>query len=162
MEIIIETFKVEWRLLIAQAVNFAIVFFVLYRFIFRPLAKVMAERTEKITKSLDDAKLIEKKLAETKSEYDVIIAEAKKEATEIISNSNKIGEQKRTEIINKAKEEIGQIINQEKAKIQAEKAIALKEIKKEVADLVALSVGKILEEKIDIKKDQELIKKILK
>jgi len=65
-------------------------------------------------------------------------------------------------MIVRAKEEIGQIINQEKQKMQTEKAATLKEIKKEVADLVIASVEKVLSEKMDAKKDSEIIKKIIK
>jgi F0F1-type ATP synthase membrane subunit b/b' len=46
--------------------------------------------------------------------------------------------------------------------MQTEKAKTLKEIKREVAELVIDSLEKILEEKIDLKKDKELIKKTVK
>jgi F0F1-type ATP synthase membrane subunit b/b' len=46
--------------------------------------------------------------------------------------------------------------------MQTEKAKTLKEIKREVAELVIDSLEKILEEKIDLKKDKELIKKAVR
>mgnify|MGYP001618893127 FL=1 len=69
---------------------------------------------------------------------------------------------KKKHIITRANEEVGQIINQENAKMQSEKAAVLKEIKKEVAELVVASIEKILEERLDAKKDAELIKKAIK
>ena len=50
MDTIIESFHVDFKLLIAQAINFLIVFLVLYYFVFKPLLKVMKERSEKIEK----------------------------------------------------------------------------------------------------------------
>jgi len=162
MENLIETFHIDWRLFIAQVINFAIVFSVLYWFAFKPLAKVMAERTSKIAKSLDDAKKVEEKLSETQVEFNKAIAEAKKQANSILEKAAADADIKKQAEIKRAKEEIGQIINQEKQKMQTEKAATLKEIKKEVADLVVASVEKVLSEKMDEKKDKEIIKKIIK
>lgn len=162
MEGIIETFHVDVKLLLAQAINFGIVFSVLYFFALKPLMKVMKERTNKIEKSLDDARQIEDKLVQAKEEYNVIVAQAKREANEILEKANKSAEEKKKEIVAKSKEEIGQVINQEKAKMQTEKAQILKDIRKDVSSLIADSLEKILEEKVDAKKDKELIKKVLK
>lgn len=162
MESLIETFHIDAKLLLAQVINFTIVFAVLYWFAFKPLAGVMKERSEKIAKGLADAEKIEKKLAETKAEFDKTVSQAKKQANEILEKAAAEAEEKRSRTISKAKEEIGAIISQEKQKMQSEKAATLKEIKKEMADLVVASVEKILGEKMDAKKDKEIIKKIIK
>ncbi|MBI4779540.1 F0F1 ATP synthase subunit B [Candidatus Falkowbacteria bacterium] len=162
MESLIETFHVDWRLFIAQVVNFAIVFSVLYWFAFKPLAKVMADRSDKIAKGLDDAKRVEEKLSETQAEFNKAMAEAKKQANAILEKAAADADARKQEMIKSAKEEIGQIINQEKQKMQTEKAATLKEIKKEVADLVILAVEKVLGEEMDEKKDREIIRRVTK
>jgi len=162
MENLIETFHIDWRIFIAQIINFTIVFLVLYWFAFKPLVKVMAERSGKIVKSLDEAKLIEEKLSQTKEEFNKTMAEAKKQAGAILEKAAAEADAKKKETVIRAKEEIGAIINQEKQKMQTEKAATLKEIKKEVADLVIAAVEKVLGEKMDEKKDREMIKKIIK
>ena len=162
MESLISTFHIDAGLFVAQLINFAIVFSILYFFAFKPLVKVMVERSAKIDKSLKDADAIEKRLSLTAQEREDIIAAAKKEANLIVEEANKRGEEKRAEMIVKAKEEIGQVINAEKDKLIREKAETLKEIKKEVADLVILTVEKILSEKMTSEKDKEIIKKLVK
>ena len=162
MENLIETFHIDVKLLLAQIINFAIVFLVLYFFALKPLMKAMRERSEKIEKSLEDAKKIEEKLAIAEVEYRAEIARAKKDAIDILDKAKIAADGKKKDIITRAKEEVGQIINQEKAKMQSEKAAVLKEIKKEVAELVVASIEKILEERLDAKKDAELIKKAIK
>lgn len=162
MDSLIETFHIDWHLLSAQAVNFGIVFAILYFFAFKPLGKVMAERACKIEKGLDDAKKVEAKLEETQIEFDKALSEAKQQANAILEKAFADGDARKQEMIMAAKEEIGQIINQEKRKMQEEKAITLKEIKKEIADLVIAAVEKVLGEKINEKKDMEIIKKIVK
>ena len=162
MENLIETFHIDWRIFITQAINFTIVFLVLYWFAFKPLVRIMAERSSKIAKSLEEAKLIEEKLAQTKVEFNKIVAEAKKQANIAIEKAGVQADLKKQETIVRTKEEIGQIINQEKQKMQTEKAATLKEIKKEAADLVIATVEKVLGEKMDEKKDKEMIKKMIK
>lgn len=162
MDSLIETFHIDWRLLAAQAVNFGIVFAVLYFFAFKPLGKVMAERTGKIEKGLNDAKKVEARLEETQIEFDKALSDAKKQANAILEKAAADGDARKQEMIMAAKEEIGQIINHEKRKMQEEKAVTLKEIKKEIADLVIAAVEKVLGEKINEKKDMEMIKKIVK
>ena len=159
---LINTFQIDWKLIIAQLINFLIVLGVLYKFAYKPVLAMLNDRSEKIDQSLKDAKKIEEKLAATEADHKEVIATARREASIIIEKGNKITEEKRTEMINRAKEEIGQIINQEKEKMQAEKAVTLKEIKTEVAELVALSMEKLLEKKLTVKEDHELIKKIIK
>ena len=59
MESIIKTFHIDWKLMIAQIINFAIVVGIIWYFAIRPLIKKMTERTKTIEKSLEDAKKIE-------------------------------------------------------------------------------------------------------
>lgn len=157
-----EIFQVNVKLLTAQAVNFSIVFLVLYFFVFQPLSKVMQDRTIKIAKSLEDAKKIEERLVTTEEDCRQEITGAKKEAVKILEEAKKQGESNRQKIVDKAKEEIGQVINQEKAKMEAEKMETVREIKKEMGNLIVFSVEKILEEKMTDEKDEEFIKKIVR
>lgn len=162
MDSLVSTFHLDLKLFIAQTVNFAIVLGVLYFFAFKPIAKMMAERSQKIEKSLADAKEIEDRLQEAETEKKTIITEAKKAATEILVAADLQGVKRQEEMIKKAKEDIEKIISSEKGKLAAEKAETLKELKAETASLIALTVEKLLKEKMDGAKDQELIKNLVK
>ncbi len=162
MDALIETFHIDVKILIAQVINFAIVFSVLYFFAIKPLLKVMQDREKTIEKAQEDAKNIERKLNKTDEDYRATVANAKKEANEIIEKSRQDATKKGEEMIKKAKDEIGHIIAKEKEKQRLEKEETLNEIKKEVAGMVVASVEKVLNEKIDDKKDVEFIKKMVK
>jgi len=162
MDSLVSTFHIDYKLLVAQIINFAIVFAVLYFFVLKPLAKVMKDRTDKIEKSLFDAKEIETKLAKTEDDYMKEITRARKEAVVILEQAKITAEENKNITIARAKEEVGQIINQEKQKIQTEKAETLRDIKKDVANLVEAALVKLIEEKLNDKKDMEIIRKTLK
>jgi F-type H+-transporting ATPase subunit b len=162
MDSLISLFHIDLKILIAQVVNFGIIFFVLYRFAFKPIAKVMQERTQKIEDSLDNAKEIEKRLADTNKEQTEILNQAKKDALGIVEKADKTAEANRQKLIEKTKEEVAAIVTQEKAKIAQEKAESLQELKGELANLVVLAVEKVINEKMTSAKDQEMIEKIIK
>jgi len=161
MDSLIEVFHLDVKLLIAQIINFAIVFGVLYFFALKPLLAVMRERTAKIEKSLEDAKQIDEKLKNTEEDYERRIREAKKEAANIMEQARIDAEEKREKMVKKAKEDIGAIINEEKARMQTEKAVVLKEIKADMAGLIVAAVEKVLEKKMDGKTDNELINRVI-
>ncbi len=162
MDTLIETFHIDIRLLIAQAVNFAIVFAFLYFLILKPLLSTMNERTKKIERSMEEADRIRETMQKTEEESKNIIAAAKREAGVIVEEAARKAEGKKAEMIEKAKEEIGEIINKEKEKIRLEKDKTLKELKKEVAGLAAMAAEKLLGEKVDAKTDWKIIDRLVK
>lgn len=162
MDALISTFHLDLKLLIAQAVNFGIVFLVLFYFVFRPLFRVMGDRSAKIDKGLKEAEEIAARLEKTKAEQKEMIKEAKAEANALLEEARKQADERRNAAVQQAKEEIGQLINQEKAKIQADKADALRQIRSELSSLIGASLEKVLGEKMDKASDEKLITKSLK
>ena len=161
MDTIIDSFHIDLKLFIAQVVNFAIVFSVLFYFVIKPLMKVMDERSKKIEDSLKQAEDIKSKLTKTEEDYEAEIKKARKEAGIIVREAGELAEKKKDEMVVQAKAEIGAIINKEKESIRTEKDKTMKELKQEVAGIVMMSLEKILEKRIDSKEDKELIKKII-
>ena len=161
MDELIKTFHIDWKLLVAQIINFAIVLWVLYRFALKPLMKAMDKRSHEIAKSLDDAKKIESNLMMSNEEREAKIQEAKKEAAGIIESARGQGQKQAEEMIDKAKDEVKTVITEAKDQINNEKEVMLKEVKQEVGDLVVKTTKKVLVEVVDGKVDSDLIKKSL-
>ena len=65
---IIEMFHLDWKLLIAQAINLGIVVFVLWFIVFKPLAKKITQRNKEIEKGLENAKQSQELLEKSKQE----------------------------------------------------------------------------------------------
>jgi F-type H+-transporting ATPase subunit b len=163
MEKIIEAFGVgDYEVLLAQFVSFGILLFVLYKFAYGPIIKMLDERTAKIEKGIKDAEEIQKKLNETEEREREILTEAKKQAQEIILNAEKMAEKNKVEILENSKVMAQEIIKNAEKTIEAEKSKLKSELKKEIADLVLASTEKVLREKIDEEKDKEIIAGILK
>ena len=105
MEEFIETFHIDWMLMLAQTINFGLVFLALYMLAAKPLKKLVKERTEEITKGLLDAKTNKETLQATKQEYDNAIRQARAEAQTIFETSKTEAMAKKNEMLEQAKTE---------------------------------------------------------
>ncbi len=158
---LISALGLDWKILLAQFINFAILIFVLWRFAYKPVFNILAERRDKIAKGLDDSEAAAKKLLEAEEEKKVFITAARKEANEIIEVAKGKAELRYQEIVDKAKTDLKVVVDDEKAKIKAERNSAIKDVKKEAAQMIAAALLKILPEKVDAKSDVEMINKAL-
>lgn len=154
---LIQTFHINAGLMIAQLVNFIIVLAVLWFFALKPLVQKMQERTDKIEKSLADAKRVEENLKRAEEIKGEKVAEARKEAQEIINKTNAMAEVNKRATIAKTKEEAAKIVAKAKEEIKVEQVQMMKEIKKEAGELVILAVEKIVGEKIGKGKEVGLV-----
>lgn len=159
---LLEALGLNLKILLAQLVNFAVLFFVLWKFAYKPIFKMLEDRRNKIGKGVENAEKADGKLKQAKVKEEEIVSSAKKEALEIIEEARKRAEAKKQSVIDKTKDEIGEIINIEKQKIQQEKADTLKSIKADISGLVVLAVEKILQEKLSGEEDDKLVAKAIK
>lgn len=158
---ILDLFGVNWKLMLAQLVNFAIVVFVLWRFAIKPLMKVMEERNKEISQGLADATLAADKLQNTEKEIKAKLSETKLEAMAILEKGHKQNELDRQTSLTKTKEEVKQVVDKAKEQIQAEKEKMVKAVQKEAAALLVESLDKILANGLSQEIDQKYIKKSL-
>ena len=162
MDSLVKTFHIDWHLIIAQMVNFAVVVFVLYKFAIKPLSKLMDERKEKISLGLEDAKRHKELLKQTEDEYKKIVNDARKESQEILSSAKKDAENTKRELVEQATEESKNIVEKGKKEILFEKEKMLNELRTELADLVVLSTEKVLKDSLDHDTKEKIIAKISK
>lgn len=160
MDSIISTFHIDWKIIIAQAINFGIVFAILYIFALKPLSKLMEERSEKISKGIDDAKSNADILARTETEYNEAIARAKAEANKIFQEGKKEADTKRAEMLQKAKLEVDEVIGNGKKVLEAEKIKIVGEAKAEIVALALKATEKLLAGKADANFDQKTIEEL--
>jgi len=159
---VISTFHVDVRLLIAQAVNFAIVFIVLYYFGIRPLMKILIERSKKIENSLKNTSRIEKELKATESNREEIMRQARQEASALLTEVEHKGEGRKKEMMTKAKEEIEKIVSKTKEDLEIEKKIMLKHVKEEAGELIVSAMEKVLSKKMTGEDDKKVIEAAIK
>jgi F-type H+-transporting ATPase subunit b len=159
---LLQKLGIDWRLFIAQLVNFSILAIVLYKLLYKPVLNVLENRKEKIEKGLKDAEKLGEELERTKELQAKEINKAKVEAREIIENAQKLAEEAGQEMKRKAKGEVEKLIGAARVQIIDEKEKMLAEAKKEIASLVLDISEKVIGKIVDAKVSQKLIEESIK
>ncbi len=145
----------DWQVALANLFNFFIIFFILKRFAFKPIGKMIKERKEAIDKGLEDAEANAKKLKETTEEYEAVLQKARQEANILFEKNKKELEIKKTEILAQTQKEIAEKIEQSKKMIDAERIKMVNEARNEVAGLVLQATEKILASPVGVQPMEE-------
>ena len=160
MEDLIHKLGIDWKLLLAQIVNFVILLFLLKKFLYKPLINLMNNRRQKIEEGLEKARKGEEEFQKIQELRDKELAKVQKEAEVIIQKAREVGDKKQQEILKEAEEKTKKIIEEAKGRIDIEKEKMLKEVRQDVANLVVTATEKILKEKMDKNKEKEMINEV--
>lgn len=161
MDQIIKVFHLDLKLLVAQFINFLVVFAVLYFFAIKPITKLMNERTQKIEKGLKNANEFDIKLQELSLKEENILNNAKKQASDILSETIEKSEIQKRESLEKTKEDVKTIIIKAKNEIAELKHQTINEIKNDSISFVIDVTEKVLKDLINIKVDTKIIEKAI-
>jgi len=139
---------IDWRILITQLISFSIVFFVLWRFAYKPIFVMLQVRREKIAEGLANAEKIKAELAHTEAERKRILAQAGDVANQLIEEARTVAARVREVETQKAIAMAEQIVVKAREAAAQDHARMLAELKSEVGQLVvqttATVTGKIL------------------
>lgn len=158
MEALIDTFNLDWKIIVAQLINFAIVFLVLYKFALKPLAKLMDERKQKIAQGLTDAQINAQKALEIERLYQEELNKARMEAQNLLHQMKADIENKKEILLRDSHAEAQALILNTQNQLQAQKTQMINEAKKEIGKLVIESVEKILDQSLDLPTKEKLTK----
>ena len=150
---------IDWKLLIAQIVNFLVLLFVLWKFAYGPIVAMLENRQKKIEKGLADAEEARKKLEESEIRQKEILKKARTEAKEIVEKAHLQAEKTKNLILAEAKRQQEHVVEAMKLQLDQEREKTVWEIKSEIGELVAAAAEKVIGEKMDDKKDKELVEK---
>jgi F-type H+-transporting ATPase subunit b len=153
---------IDWKIFIAQIVNFVIVLLVLWRFAYRPLVKILNERSKKIDQSLKDAAEIEKRLADVKNEQANLLASAQNQAQELIRQAEIEATAVKQKLLFETDQTVAAKLSDLTVSLEAEKNKMLKEVNNQIVGLVVKVVKQILPSVVSQEIDQTNIQSILK
>ncbi|MBR3760693.1 MAG: F0F1 ATP synthase subunit B [Ruminococcus sp.] len=150
----------HWNFIWA-AVNFILLFILLKIFLFKPVGKIMDERTRTIQDDLDAAKKSKEEAEALKKEYEDSISEAKEKAQEIIMKAHEDAESEKSAILKKSQEEADQMISDANKTIENERKRVLAQAQTQIADLAIEAASKIIGENLDDEKNRRLVDEFL-
>ena len=147
--------------LVAQIINFAILFGLLYLVAYKPIMRMLNERSRKIRESMEQTEFIRQQAEQAEEESKKQIEAAAKEGQEVVAQAVRTGEEVRREAQQEAKQEAESLISRARTEIQRERDDAIGELRKEFADLTILAAGKVIDRSLDKEAHHQLIEKVL-
>jgi len=149
-------------LLFWMSLTFLVVLFILWKFGFPVIVKMVSERKAFIDDSLRQAHEANEKLANIQKESESILQEAREKQASILKEAANTRDAIVEKAQDKAREEGARLINDAKIEIDNEKQAAINDIRKQVATLSVEIAEKILREKLGKDKAQmDLIDRML-
>jgi F-type H+-transporting ATPase subunit b len=127
-----------------QAINFLILIFLLSKFLFKPLAKFLADRSAGIEKSLAEAKAAHEAAAKAQTEYQAQVREAQREIAAIREQGQRDVEAERQRLIQASRDEAGRLVAQAKSEIEMETKRAKAGLRDEAAGLAVAAAERLL------------------
>ena len=153
--------KFEFWSILEAALNVLILFVILRIFLFKPVNKIMNERTRSVQDDIDSAKKAREDAEELKEQYENTISEAKEEAKNIIMKAHEDAESERAAIIQKSHEEAEQIVAEADKTIENERKRIIRQAQSEIADLAIEAASKIVGANVDDEKNRRLVDEFL-
>ncbi|OGE09135.1 ATP synthase F0 subunit B [Candidatus Curtissbacteria bacterium RIFCSPLOWO2_01_FULL_42_26] len=155
---ILKSFGIQPTLLLAQIVNFLIILFLLSKFFYKPIIRMLEDRKKRIEQSLTNTDLIEEKLKNTQEKSTQIIKEAQKNAQDLITEAKNRAEQ----IIENANLEAGKSteegLKNAKGQIAAEKEQAVREVETHSLAIISAVIKKVMRRTISASEKNQLTK----
>jgi F-type H+-transporting ATPase subunit b len=147
--------------LITQVVTFIILLVVLRFVAYKPIMRMLDERSRRIKESMEQAEALKAQSARGEEELKKQIEQASREGQDRIARAVKAGEEVKKKAQEDAKKEAENLITRARSEIQRERDDAITEVRREFADLTVLAAGKVIEKSLDKEEHRELIEKVL-
>ena len=144
-------------LMIWTIVCFLIALFVLKKYAFGPIQKMIDERREQIRRSIEEADNARKEARQLLEEHKALMQEARGQAEQIIAEARKTRESMELRMREETEAERQRRLEETRREIAAETARALEQIRAEVADLTLEATSIVVGKKLDSDRDRELI-----
>lgn len=153
---------IDWKLLLAQIVNFTILVGILSAFVYRPLLNLIDARRERARKAMEDAKKIEEQKAEMERHRQGHLRKIDEECGVILERTKKEAEKAKAEILESAKREADALLAKGREQLQEERARVFAEVQGTIAQAIVRMTEKILEREFEASDQKRLVSSLTK
>lgn len=143
--------------IIASLADLLLLTWILKRFLFKPVKKMMDARRDAIDDTYAQAQAALDKAEKDRRTYEEAMAAAKMTGDQIIADANRTAEYRSNEIVAEARERASEIRRQAETDAVLERKKAEDEMKHEIANVSAQLTGKLLKREINEEDHRSLI-----
>ena len=154
--------EIDFNQILLQILNFLIVLFVLKKFLYKPVLKILDERAEKINEGLNAAEKSLKAQTQIEEQKKEEIVSAQREAAKILDEARKEAENLKSDILNGAKEDASKVIEKERTVLEVRLKEQENKIKDNIGNLVAAATKSVLKEALTDDAQRQIINNQIK
>ena len=152
---------IDWQVLLAQLINFGILFGLLFFLLYKPMRRTFDARSNKIKESMEQAEQIKEQMARTEEQVKEQLAAARREGQDILAQAAQMGDRLKEETRGEARQEAEVIVARARTEIERERDEAIDEVKRQFVDLAITAAEKVVNETLDREKHRRLIEEVL-
>jgi F-type H+-transporting ATPase subunit b len=138
----------EPGLFVWSVVIFLLFWFLIGRFAFKPIAKALRNREDKIQDALDEAKRAREEMQNLNEENEKLLASAREERLKMLNEAKGLSDKLIAEAKEKAKVEANKIVEKAKADIDSQKAEAMSEVKNKMGAIALEIAEKVINKEL--------------
>jgi len=157
----LEALGINLGYLISQIVNFSLLALLLYFVGYKPILRVLDERSARIRQGMADAEKAQRMAAEAQQEFERQLALARKESQALIAQATQTAQKQRDEILAQAREQAAAELARAKEEIARERERALVELRQEIADLSVTVAEKVIGQTLDLAAQRRLVQRFI-
>jgi F-type H+-transporting ATPase subunit b len=146
---------------IVSSLNFLVFAAILYWLFGAPISKLLRERRDRVEQGLRDADQARQDRERAEADRLATLQEARREANEILTRSQKVADESRERDLAATREELERIRTRASAELEAEKQRAIGELRAEVADLALRAAGRVVGETMTDDRQRRLVNEFL-
>ncbi len=147
--------------LVAYLINFIILLGILSFFAYKPLMRMLDERSERIRESLEAAERAREDAASSQAAIQEQITEARRDGQRIMDQAREAAERFRTEEMDKARQEAESFVERARSDIQRERDTALEVVRASFGDLAITAAERVIRRSLDRQAHEDLISQVL-
>ena len=148
-------------LLLAFIVNFVILFGLLGLVLYKPVMKMLDERSKRIKESMERAEATKEEYAHAEEEVKGLISKAREDGQALVGQATQIGERLREEAKEGARKEAQAIIDRTRAELEEERDRIIDDLRREFVDISISAAEKVIKETLDKERHRRLIEEAL-
>ncbi|MDD5916202.1 MAG: F0F1 ATP synthase subunit B [Clostridiales bacterium] len=141
----------------ASVLNLIILFFIVKRFLYKPVVKILNERNQQVRDIYSDAEKARADAEHDKAEYSAALASAHEKSAEIVRAASEEARKSGEEIIAGAKTEADRLRRKADEDIANERRKAVSELKGEIGSLSVELAGKVIDREINPEDHKRLV-----
>jgi F-type H+-transporting ATPase subunit b len=142
---IIQTFGLDAKVIVAQAINFVVVAFLLWKFAYKPVIATLDERQQKIAEGLRFAEEARARLESASREQQQTLRNANIEAQRVLQEANRQAQAFEEKMRTETTAQLDEMRRRANDANELERLRILGEVRQEIARLVVLTSGKVLQ-----------------